>query len=205
MADTLNGETVTPEALENNANPVATPAVNAPDNAEVERLKKEAEQATLRANQLANQLKAKEEAEAAAKAKELEEQNKFKDLYEQEKAKREQIETDQAQAERQASIRTESDKLFAEYPEQVKALAEEAGMNLSDTDEDSVAAFKAKLDKVSSLVKQPKVTPNNPGVQTPHEELSPNDMHAMLNDPVKFDAYARKNLKGTAAMMRPTE
>jgi vacuolar-type H+-ATPase subunit E/Vma4 len=169
---------------------------------EVERLRKEAEQATMRANQLANQLKAKEEAEAAQKAKELEEQNEFKTLYEQEKARREEIETAQAQAERQAAVKAASDKLFSEYPEQVKALAEEAGMSLSSVDDDAVAAFKAKLDKVSGMVAAPKVTANNPGTVPAPSDVSPMDMHKILNDPEKFQEYIQKNYKGISQLTR---
>lgn len=185
----------------------ATPTVTQPSavDAQLEKLRKEAEQATMRANQLANQLKAKEDAEAAAKAAELAEQNKFKDLYEQEKAKRLEVETAQAEAERKSLLKEASDKLFAQYPEQVKSLAEKTGMTLTSADEDDVAAFKARLDEVSTLVKQPKVTANNPGERSTVTAMAPMDLHAIANDPKKFEEYLKKNNPGVAAMMKPAE
>jgi chromosome segregation ATPase len=205
MADTpLNGETVTPEALENNANPVTTPAVNATDNAEVERLKKETEQKELRIRQLENEANARKKAEEEAEAKRLEEQNQYKTLFEQEKAKREAIEAAQAEAERTAALKAESDKLFSQYPEQVRDLALEAGMALTDTDEQAVEAFKAKLDKVSSLVKQPKVTANNPGAMSAPAQIAPQELHDIMKDPMKFQDYLKKNNPGIASMMNKT-
>lgn len=201
--ETPSGETQVVTDPKTNATPTATQP-SAVD-AQLERLRKEAEQATMRANQLANQLKAKEEAEAAAKAAELEEQNKFKDLYEQEKAKRLAVETAQAEAERKASLKEAADKLFAQYPEQVKSLAEKTGMTLTGADEDDIAAFKARLDEVNSLVKQPKVTANNPGERSATTEMTPMDTHAMLNDPKKFEEYLKKNNPGISAMMKPAE
>lgn len=206
MADTdvTTPETATPEAPKNNATTAAPTQGNAADPAEVERLRKEAEQARMEANMLRNKLKAEEDAKAAQQAKELEEQNQFKTLYEQEKARREQIEAERATAERAATLKAEADKLFAQYPEPVRALAEEAGMHLDDTDESAIAAFKAKLDKVNSLVKQPKMTANNPGSSQSAgaTQMDANEMHAMLNDPKKFEEYLKKNTTGIAGMMK---
>lgn len=201
--ETPIGETPVVTDPKNNANPVVTPAVNTPD-PEVERLRKEAEQATMRANQLANQLKAKEDAEAAARAKDLEEQNKFKDLYEDEKAKRLKAESDKEAADRQTAIKAESDKLFNEFPKEVRELADDTGLTLTDTDDDTVAAFKDRLDRISKKVGVQKITPNNPGNPTPSSVVSPNDMHAIMSDPVKFAEYVQKNLKTVAPMMRQT-
>jgi chromosome segregation ATPase len=161
MADTPTGETVTPEALSNEVTPVATPAVNAPDQAEVERLKKEAEQATLRANQLANQLKAKEDAEAAAKAKALEEQNQFKDLYEQEKAKREAFEQEQQEAQTRAELAAQEKAIFDKFDAEVVELAKDTGLTLTSLDD--ADGLTAKLEKIAAKVtSQARITPNNP-------------------------------------------
>lgn len=202
------GETTPQTPPKNDAQPQATPVVNASDTAELERLRKENEQRDLRIRQLENEKAAKEKAEQEAEAKRLEEQNQFKTLYEQEKAKREQIEAERVANERKAELRAESDKLLAQYPDQVRELAAEAGLSLSDTDEASVAAFKSKLDKFSTFVKQPKPTPNNPG--TPHETggtdgMDAEQMRSMLNNPKAFEEYLKKNTKGIAGMMRQGE
>jgi hypothetical protein len=70
MADTPStGETVTPTAPKNDATPT-TPQLEEKktEDSEIETLRKAKEQAEMRANQLANQLKAKDEAEAQSKA-----------------------------------------------------------------------------------------------------------------------------------------
>jgi hypothetical protein len=206
MPDTpVVGETGAPVEPKNNVTPTETPQEKPVDPA-VEAERKRAEQAEMRANQLANQLKAKEDAEAAAKAKELEDQNKFKDLYEQEKAKREKAESDKEEADRQAAIKAKTDELFKDYPEAVRELADDTGLSLSDTDEDTVEVFKAKLDKINSKVSNDqKVTPNNPGTPSPKTVTSPQEMHEMMKDPAKFEEYIKKNSKGMASMTRKTE
>lgn len=205
MADTPTGKTVTPEALGTEATPAATPVVNAVDPAELESLRREADKAKMRAAQLQNELDKKAKEDEAAKLKQLEEDNKYKDLYEQQTAKLAEREAADAKAQKDAELKTESDKLFADLPAEVKALADEAGLALADTDEDTVAAFKAKLEKISGLVAAPKVTPNNPGNSSPVvAELSPQELHETLNDPAKFQEYIQKNFKGIASMTRQT-
>lgn len=203
MPDTPTGETVAPVVPKNDVTPTVTPPVEKTvDNSELEAARKKAEQAEMRANQLANKLEAIEKAEADSKAKELEEQNKFKDLYEQEKTKREQIESEKEAAERKAEIKTKSDELFKDYPDSVKELADDTGLTLADTDEDTVAAFKDKLDRIKSKVANQKVTPNNPGTPAPQTDVSSQDMHDIMADPKKFEEYVRKNTKGIASMTR---
>lgn len=200
--ETPTGETPVATDPKTQANPTPAPQTPAVDPA-VEELRKKAEQAEMRANQLQNQLKAKEEAEQAAKDKELEEQNQYKDLYEQEKAKREEVEAERAKAEKEAALKAESEKLFADYPAQVKEIAEVTGLTLVDTDDASIAAFKVKLDKLKPQVSGGTVTPNNPGTPTPVQEISNQDLAEIMKDPAKFQEYLQKNSKGMASMIRP--
>lgn len=205
MADTPTGETVPAAEPKNNVNPTVPPVTEKPVDPEVEKLRKEKEQAEMRANQLANKLEAKEKAEADARAQELEEQNKYKDLYESEKAKRQQIESDKEESERKAAVKAKSDELFKDYHESVKELADDTGLTLADTDEDTVEAFKEKLERISKKVNNSKVTPNNPGTPSPKTEMSKQDLHEIMQDPKKFEEYVRKNTKGIASMARKTE
>lgn len=208
MADTPDGETVVVEPPKNDATTPATPPApvvedKTPEPSELDKLQKQLDQERMEKNLLRNKLDAEEKAKAAAKDKELEEQNKFKDLYEQTQAKLAEKEAAEEKAQRDAEIKAEADKLFAELPEQVKVLADEAGMSLADTDEETIAAFKAKLEKISGLVTSPKVTPNNPGTTTPPKsDMSPQELHETLNDPAKFEDYIKKNFKGMASMTR---
>lgn len=209
MADTPNnGETGAPEAPENNANNQGTPTpapaapVKTEDNSAVEKLQKELQQAQMRANQLENEKKQREEAEADRKAKELEEQNQFKDLYEQEKAKAEALEAEREKAEREAELRKAKTEVLAEYNDEVKALAEEVGLDLTDTDESAVASFKEKLDKINTRVANTQgVTPNNPRTTGENKpELSKDDLQRALGDDESFHKLVVERFPGIAAM-----
>lgn len=196
------GETGTPKAPENNPQPPAPIQGNASDGVgEAEKLRKELEQARMRENQLLNEKKAADEAKAAADAKTLEEQNEFKTLYEQEKAKREAIESEKQADERRTELEKAKAEVLADYSDEVKALAEEAGMSLTDTDEDAKAAFKEKLDKVQKLVGATgKVTPDNPRTPSGQPELSQDEMRVALKNEQSFQEIISKR-PGLAMMM----
>lgn len=203
MADTPEGETVTPEALENKAEPKVTPPEEKQtEDSEVERLRKENEKILMERNQLRNKLDAEEKAKADAKAKQLEEQEQFKTLYEQEKSKREEIERERETEEQRKAVTEASQNVLADYPEEVKALAEDTGLSLTDVTDDAVAEFKAKLDKIQTRVAS-KVTPNNPAAVSGKKEYSRDELRAILNDPVKRDEYYRQKNGVTAMMMEP--
>ena len=202
MSDTEQSETGKTEALENEVKTEAPATGNATDTAEVERLRKEKEQAEMRARQLQNQLDAKAKEEEEAKAKELEKNQEFKTLAEQEKAKREELEARIAEEERQKELKELSDKTLADYSNETRELAKELGLNLSDTSDEAVTEFKAKLDAAQARVGGQKVTANN-GNQptTTGEEPTGADLFVILNDPVKRDEYYRKYKPLTASMM----
>lgn len=214
MADTPTGETATPQVLENNTNgsgtvtPPAPAVVEEPktEDSVVAQLRKEKEQAEMRANQLANQLKSREEAEAEAKAKELEEQNKFKELYEQERAKREAIESETEKREREAELQKTRETVLADFSDEVKTLAQEAGMELTDTADDSVAAFKEKLTKISKMVGNGgKVAGNNPAPKTTVSELNGEELRDVLHDEQAFHDLVTSKFPGIASMTNPRQ
>jgi hypothetical protein len=210
MADTPpTGDPVKPEALENNVTPpAAAPVANAVDTAEVERLRKEIEQANLRTRQLENEKAAREKAEAEAKAKELETQQQFKTLAEQEKARADAAEATIATNTKNAELKSETDKLFTDYSPEVRKLAETTGLTLTDTDESTVTAFKAKLDEIKGMVGGQKVTPNNPNQSTPQgpslEDADGMIKTPLMNSPDKLDEYF-KAMPGIRSMMGPVE
>lgn len=171
MTDTPSGETATQEEVKNNVTPVAAPTqVNSNDNSEAEALRKELEQAKMRANQLANQLEAKARIEEEANRKKLEEQDEWKQIAEQEKAKREALENERQEAERKQTLRLAEETIFAEFSQEAIDVAKEAGLSLNDDSDEAKNTFKSKLEKISQkVVTGQKVTPNNPGV-TPDNE-----------------------------------
>lgn len=203
MPDTPTpGETATQQEPKNDATPVSTPPEVKADDSAAEKLKKELAQAQMRANQLENEKKAREEAEAKKQAEQLEQQNQFKELYEQEKAKREEFEQERESANKKAELDNAAKEVFADYPDEVRILAEEAGMSLQDTDEVSVTAFKEKLDKVRGMLGEKKVEPNNPAPAANTSTPSREEMADILHDPNKFHDYVTTKFPGIAAMTR---
>ncbi len=201
MADTPLGETATPGDSKTNEPTATTPQVNVVDPAEVERLKKEASQATMRANQLQNQIDEAKKAEEARTAKELEEKQEFKSLYEQEKAKLQEIETEREVQARKAEIETASSEVLKEFPDAVKEIAKEAGLSVLDNSEEAKASFNAKLDSIAAKLPQAQVSPNNPGTPTPNNtNLSSDQMKIALKSEQNFHEMAAK-LPGVSAML----
>lgn len=198
------GETGTPKAPENGTPPPAPTQGNAGNDAsEVEKLRKERDQAQMRANQLEKEKVAREKAEADKQARELEEQNEFKTLHEQEKAKREALEGQIAAEANRKELDKAKSTLLSDYSDEVKELAEEAGMTLGSADEADVAAFKEKLDKIQKrLGATGKVKPNNPGAPQRQGEPTGDDLKVALKDPAKFQDLISKR-PGLAAMMTP--
>lgn len=192
MADTPAGETVTPEAPSNEpSTAVAPPADN--NSADVEAAKKEAEQARIRANQLANELEKLKAEKEAAERKKLEEKEEFKSLYEQTQAQLKEIQDAQAAQERQAELTKATADVLKEYPQTVQDLAVTAGLTLSDDSEAGVAAFKEKLDAIKAKVPTPTATPNNPRPVTP-EVASKEELMARIRggDKEALGSYIRE-------------
>lgn len=208
MSDTpTTGETANQPATPTQT-PSAPPVVKPQDNSveelrrQVEEERKAREQATMRANQLENEKKQRDEAEAARKAKELEEQNQYKELYEQERAKREEVERERQTAEEQQAIANTKAEVVKEYSEEIIKEAKELGFDLTSADETAVAAYKAKLDKLTTMTgNTQKVTGNNPPAPNNQQPaLNPDELRETLQDEKSFHAYVTKNFPGIASM-----
>jgi hypothetical protein len=204
MSDTTpTVETVKTEAPSNEVIPTAAPVANAVDTAEVERLKKVAEQAQMRANQLENTLKKKAEEEEAARLKLLEENNDWKSVAEQNKAKLEAYEAERDAEQRSKELSTATSEVFSTFPTEVRELAEEMGVGLTETTEEAKEALKQRLEKIQAkVVTEKKVTPNNPSNPT-----GPNASKAELIERMKYgDKAARSqviaSLPGVEAMRK---
>ncbi len=164
MADTpQNGETAKPGDSQTTVTTTTpAPAGNAVDQAEVERLRKEAEQARMRANQLEKEAEARKKADEEREAKELEENNKFKDLWEQSEAKRKELEAADEAREKQAELDKTRDDALSSYSSEVKQAAADLGLDLNGTDTADVDAFTAKLDKLKERIEDgQQARPNN--------------------------------------------
>lgn len=160
------------DGVENNANPVAPSNGNDDWKAKYEATQSELQKVTLERNMLRNQLTDKsseyeKKLEAVTKEKE-EVLSKFDGL---------QKEVDSSK--KQTAIAAKKSEIFQEYPDQVRTLAEELGIDLTDPeDEEALKGFTAKLDKIKEHApasdditppaprKQPKVTSNNSNLET---------------------------------------
>lgn len=204
MADTPQGETVVVDDSKTKVEAPAQPPVVKADDTAVEELRKQLEQAKMRENQLANQLKAEQEAKEAQKAKELEEQNQFKELYEQEKAKREAVETEAETKERLSAIAKAKNEVLGEYSDEVKKQVEALGLDLADTDEASVNSFKEKVAILDKGTASTKIGGNNqPVTKEGTVELSPDELKEVLRTPDGLESLIQKKYPGIAMMTSP--
>lgn len=203
MGDTPSeGETANQQPLENTNSQPATPVEDKKTDSELEAARKRAEQAEMRANQLANQLKAEEEAKAKAKAKELEQKEEYKTLYEQSQAKLVEIEREREAEEQRKAVTETRQNILSDYSDEVKDAAKDLGLSLDEVTDEAVTEFKTKLDKLQTRLGSQRVTPNNPGVPSTKQELTGEELRQILADPQKRDAYYRAKKDGiTASMM----
>jgi chromosome segregation ATPase len=163
---TPQGETPAPVAPSNEPGNTNTPP-QVTVSADVEAAKREAEQAKIRANQLANEKKALEDKLAEVERKKLEEKEEFKTLYEQTNARLAEREAADAAKERSAELTKATEAVYAEYPSNVVELAKTAGLSLSDDSEEAAKALKEKLEVFKSKVGPSAPSANNPRPVTP--------------------------------------
>lgn len=152
MTDTASAETGKSGDSQTTVTTTASvPADNAVQ-AEVERLRKVAEQAEMRANQLKNELDKRDKADEDAERKRLQDKEEWKTLAEQEAAKRGELEAKIEAQERKRELSKATKSIFADYSEEVVEIAKTTGLSLEDTDDASAAELKAKLDKIAEKV-----------------------------------------------------
>lgn len=158
MEDTPKSETATIEPVKNEAQVDVTTLAN-----ELAEAKRKAEQAEMRARQLENAEAARKKLDDEARNKKLEEDNEFRILYEREKEQRESLEHERELAEIKAAIDSAKKSVLSDFSDEVKEVAEAAGMTLSDDSEEAKAEFKAKLEVISSKIgnTEKKVIGNN--------------------------------------------
>lgn len=153
MADTdtpVVPETVAPQPLEN-TNSVPQPAP-VQGNADVEAVRKEAEQAKMRANQLQNELAEAQKKIAEAEQAKLQEKEDYKTLWEQANSQLQEVVTTQEQAAFQAEVAKKESEVTAQYSEEVLKIVKTTGVKLDGVDDAAAAAFKAKLDEIQETV-----------------------------------------------------
>lgn len=166
--DTLPSETVTPSTL-SNENSIVTAPITDNSSAVVEDAKRKAEQATLRANQLQNELDKIKQTQSDSQQKQLLEKEEFKTLYEQSQSRLDEITKAQEAQERQSEITAATNDVFKDYSPDTIELAKLAGLGLSDDSDSAKAILKEKLDAFQAKVgnNAPTVLSNNPRQLTP--------------------------------------
>jgi hypothetical protein len=93
---------------------------------------------------------------------------------------------------------------LAEFSEDVKKLANEVGLELTSTDDESVEQFKGKLTKLSEKVSsEAKVTPNNPNQPNSSKvELTTDQLREGLRDDKSFHDLVTERFPGINAMTK---
>lgn len=186
MADTpAPGETTKPPVVpENNGSPApAAPAAGGSTNDDAAQLRKELEQMKMRANQLENEKAKRDKEEQERQRKQLEEQNEYKTLFEKTDAELKAIREREEKAQRDTELAKVSEGVLKDYPQEVRDLAETAGLSLSDESEVSRTAFKEKLDAIAQRINPGQTAaPNNPSnLPTPGNQNSdlPDELHPL--------------------------
>lgn len=137
-------------------------------------LRAELEKATMRANQLANEAKKRDEADAEKRRKELEDKEEYKALYDKADAELREIREKAERETRSKTLADASRDVLKDYPKEVQEIADTAGIGLTDDSEAARASLKAKLDSIKEKVKSPSTAsptnPYNPAAASP--ELS---------------------------------
>lgn len=186
MADTPNGETVTPGDSQTTVTTTSAPVTDNASAAEVERLRKEQEQKDIRIRQLENEAKARTQADEEARNKKLEQDQEYKTLLEQERAKRKALEDEADEREAKTELSKAKAEAIKDFSEDVQKQAEDLGIDLTNADEAAVEAYKAKLTKLNdSFATNGKVTPNNGQQRNPKY-----DQHEVLQAHAKGDVGA---------------
>lgn len=169
MADTPQGETGTPVAPSNEPGNTPAPATDN-KSADVEAAKREAEQARMRANQLANEKKELEDKLAAQERQKLEENEEYKTLAEKLQSELAEIKDTQNREATRLALNSATEGILQDYPENVREVAKTTGLGLSEDSEAAKADLKAKLDTIKSKVGGANpVGANNPAPTTPEQ------------------------------------
>lgn len=120
--------------------------------AELEAARKDAEQAKMRANQLANELADRKKVDDDAAEAKLKANEEYKTLYEAEQAKRQELEEKTNAEKKTATAQALTAELTKGYSKEVLEVAEAAGINLTDATDEAQAQFKARLDAITQKV-----------------------------------------------------
>jgi hypothetical protein len=202
MADTdvnKTPETGSQPQVSNDTSPVAAP-VQDNSNAELELLRKEKEQAEMRANQLANQLSEKLKAENEAQTKKLEEEGKLKEALTLERAEKQKLIDEKDATERTTLLNKETSEVLTKYSPAVVDIAQTAGLSLVDDSDEAKTDLIKKLDDIAAKVGgRAKVVGNNPPNSTPQAQPK-EELLGVMSDPTRRprerDAAGMKFISG---------
>lgn len=199
------GETATGSQSQTTAPTIPIPAPATVPDPKLDELQKQLDIANQRASQLTNEKAAREKADAEASQKQLEEQNEFKTLYEREKAERERLQTERETATKQSVLDTTTSTILGDYSDNVKDVAQSAGLALYDDSEQAQADFKKRLDAIAAKFPDkpaPRVQGNNGNIQPPTADAEQDKLLRQMrfSDRNLADAARSKAFKGIPAL-----
>jgi arginyl-tRNA synthetase len=167
----------------------------------VEELRKERDQARMRANQLENEAKQAKEAAAEAERKRLEEAGDYKAIAEQLQREKEERAAEEARKAQEAADKAEEDakkarvdelrqEVLDQFPENIKELAKTLGIwwDEAGTEAEAQAQLKTKLEALQASQpaveeQEPTIHANNPAGEVdgvPFQNLSLEEMRKQL-------------------------
>lgn len=168
---------------------------------------KEHDKIVMERNLLRRKVEEAEKTSEEARKKDLESKEEFKKLYEEAQEKLREFETRQETAERERKEKELRDSVLQEYPEEVRKLADELGLNWDDSSDEETQReqLKAKLEKLSPAASgnteggEVKVGANNPGPQSPpsrqdliREATETGDWSKVLHDIPSVEARVKE-------------
>lgn len=169
MGDTVvTTETAPAEPVKNEAPAATTPTVT---QAELDEIKRQKDQAEMRARQLENEKVEREKREEEARRKKMEEDGEYKTLLERTTQELEALKAEREAEAKKSEISSAEFTILNGYTSEVRDAAKELGISLTDDTEESKQAFQARLDVIKGRFgeeQQPKIQGNNqPPMQTP--------------------------------------
>lgn len=161
MADTVEStETAPTEPLKNDA-PAATSTVTPEEAAE---LKRQRDQAEMRARQLEKEKQDREKQDEEAARKKLAQDSEYQTLAEREKERADRLQQEIDDTNRRTTLQQAENSILSGFSSEVRDTAQDLGINLLDDDDTSKTAFTQKLESIQTRLgaPAPTVKGNNP-------------------------------------------
>lgn len=156
--------------------PVSSPSAPLPDNttqtADAATLQAQLQKLEMERNMLRKQKDALEKEKSEKTRTELEEKEDYRTLAERAQAELDTLRRERDAADNEATVKTATADVYKDFPENVRKIAETAGMNVTDDSDEAKATLKTKLEAIKAQVGTVTGTPVVPG-NNPAPSINP--------------------------------